>query len=148
MNLLLKQKGLTLVEILLSVTMMTSIATLGMVAFRSLQVRNDLDTAVTITIQSLRRAQVLAQSADSDNTWGVRLQTSNIILFKGASYAARLSAFDETFTISPVITFSGVTEVVYSKVFGEPNTSGTLTLSSLDSESRTISINSKGMLDF
>ncbi|MFA6588621.1 MAG: type II secretion system protein [Patescibacteria group bacterium] len=136
--------GFTLLEVLLSIAIIGVLAATGVPIYQSLQNRNDLDIAATSLAQALRRAQTLSQAVDGDSNWGVSIQAGNIILFQGISYATRNSNFDETTSISPTINLSGFNEVVFSKFSGLPISIGSLTLTSLNNETRTLSINTKG----
>ena len=143
-----KNKGFTLIEMLLSVSVIAILAGISVPVYQSFQNRNDLDIAVTSVGESLRRAEVLAQSVDGDTSWGVHLETGSIVLFKGVSYATRDVNFDETFDVPTSINPTGISEVVFAKFTGLPNVSGTITLTSNINETRNISINSRGMVDF
>lgn len=140
--------GFTLIEMLLSVAIIGIIAGISVPVYQSFQVRNNLDIATVSTAQSLRRAQVLAQAVDDDTTWGVKVQLGNFTVFKGTSYAVRDTAFDELFDVPNNITPSGINEVVFDKFTGLPQTTGTITLTSNANETRTITINSKGMVAY
>ncbi len=142
------KKGFTLIEIILSIAIITVITGIGIPVYQSFQNRNDLDIATVTFVQNLRRAQVLAQSVDGDANWGVIAQSENIILFKGDSFNNRDSSFDEVYEVSPSITFSGTEEYVFNKFTGFPQATGSLTLTSLNNETRTITINEKGMADY
>ncbi len=135
--------GFTLLEVLLAVAILALITGIGLPIFRSWQVSNDLDVAATITVQSLRRAQFLSQAVDSDQSWGVRIEPGQVIIFQGNSFATRNASKDESFNISGHITASGLTEVVFSKFYGLPQSSGTIIFSS-NNQTRTVTINSKG----
>ncbi len=141
-------KGFTLLEILLVIATITILAGIAIPVYAHLQVRNDLDVATNTTLSTLRRAQILSQAVDGDITWGVKLQTSGIILFKGVSYAGRDTNFDEDFSLNGNVTPTGITEIVFSKLLGIPNTTGTLTLTNTNSEVQNITIGSKGQLDY
>jgi len=141
-------KGFTLLEMLLSVALITVISGIGVPIYQSFQTRNDLDIAEVAAVQTLRRAQVLSQAVDGDTNWGMLATTSSIILFKGASYAARDSGYDEIFEIPASITISGTQEYVFSKFTGEPQTTGTTILTSNSNEVRNIVVNSKGMVSY
>ncbi|OGC38607.1 hypothetical protein A2V54_02000 [candidate division WWE3 bacterium RBG_19FT_COMBO_53_11] len=139
--------GFTILEILLSIAVIGILSGILIPVSRSFQLINDLDVAANTTVQTLRRAQLLSQAMDGDTSWGVRVQSGNITLFKGASYASRDPAFDETFS-SPSVTVSGLQEVVFSKFLGTPQTTGTLVLTSANNEVREIVINGKGRIDY
>lgn len=142
------RQGFTLIELLLSVSVIMIIAGMSVPIYQSFQVRNDLDIAAVTIAQSLRRAQVQAQAVDSDTNWGVDIRTGSITVFKGVSYATRDTAFDELFDVPTSITPSGASEVVFAKFTGAPQTTGTITLTSNANETRAITINAKGTVDY
>ena len=141
------RNGFTLIEILLSLSILAIFISVGIPIYQSLQNTNDLDVAENIALQSFRRAQSLSRAVDSDSTWGTKIQNGSVTIFKGASFSARATDFDEVFEISTLIIPTGVTEIVYSKFDGFPNTTGTLTLTS-NNEVRTIVINQNGTLSY
>ena len=140
--------GFTLLEVLLSVSVIGIIAGIAIPVYQSFQTRNDLDIAAAAIAQSLRRAQVLAEAVDGDISWGVFVASGALTLFQGTSYAARNSSFDEVFEVPTSITPSGVAEVVFAKFTGLPQTTGTVTLTSTNNETREITINAKGMVSY
>jgi len=143
-----KTDGFTLLEVLLSVAIIAMIAGLGTPIYQSLQIRNDLDVSKNIITQSLNRAQILSTASDSDATWGLFIQGGSITLFQGTSYASRNASFDEVFELPSSITPSGISEIVYDKLTGQPQVIGTITLTSNINESRNITINEKGSLTY
>ncbi len=136
--------GFTLIEIMLSVALIGVLAGLSVSVYYSLQIENDLDIAANAVSQSLRRAQILSRAVAGDANWGVKAQSGGVILFKGASYAGRDAAFDETFETASGVVFSGLQEIVFSRLLGEPQTTGTTTLTASSGETRSVFINSKG----
>lgn len=139
--------GFTLLELLLSVTIISLLAGLSLSVYRTLIKKNDLDITANSIVSSLRRAQILSQSIDGNTTWGVKAQNKSIVIFKGASFASRDTNFDEVFDISSEISISGVTEVVYAKFSGLPQITGTINLST-ENDSRSITINEKGTITY
>lgn len=139
--------GFSLIELLLSVAIICLLAGLSLPVYRMLMMKNDLDIAANTVFSSLRRAQVLAQAVDGDATWGVKIQSGGIILFKGTSYTGRDANFDETFDVPNTIGVGGVGEIVFNKFTGLPATTGTINLSTA-SDSRTVIINEKGMVGY
>ncbi len=143
-----RSKGFTLLEILMSIALITVVAGIGVPVYQSFQVKNDLDVAVNSWAQALIRAQALSRATDGDSTWGAGIQSGNLTLFKGTSFALRDTAYDEVFDIAGSITPSGLTEIVFAKFSGLPQSTGTTTLTSSTNEVRAIAINSKGMVSY
>ncbi|RJO59197.1 type II secretion system protein [Candidatus Parcubacteria bacterium] len=141
-------QGFTLVEVLLSLAVVGIIAASATPVYQALQNRNDLDIAINTTAQAMRRAQLLSQAVANDTTWGVKILTGKISIFQGASYAGRDQNFDEDFSLPSSINLSGLDEAVFAKLSGFPLTSGALTLSSPNNESRTLTLNSKGTIAY
>ena len=144
---MLKKRGFTLPELLLSVAIIGALAGLSLPVYRSLMMKNDLDIAANTVAISLRRAQVLSQAVDGDITWGVKTQSGSIVVFKGASYASRDSMYDESFDIPTSISPSGTTEYIFSKFTGLPEVTGTVTLTT-ENDTRTVTINTKGAVSY
>jgi prepilin-type N-terminal cleavage/methylation domain-containing protein len=142
------KRGFSLLEILLSLTLIGIMAGMVMPVSRNFLNRNELDQTVTNSVYFLRRAQALALAGDGDSAWGVKLSQSSILLFKGDSYATRDSLFDESISIAPIITFSGVGEFVFQKGSGLPSTTGTSSFTLFSNETRTITVNQKGMVSY
>ena len=142
------RRGFTLIELVMSVALISIIAGIGIPVFRDMQVRNDLSLAENAMASTLRRAQVLSMSPEGDTSWGANAQSGEVILFKGASFAARDTSYDEIFAISPTIVVSGTTEFVFAKFTGLPGTTGTLTLTSSDGDARNVSVNEKGSISY
>lgn len=140
--------GFTLIEVLFSVAAIAIIAGISMPIYQSFQVRNDLDIATVTVAQSFRRVQVLSQAVDGDTSWGIKIQSGSITLFKGTSYASRDTTFDEVFDVPTSITPSGISEVVFAKFTGLPQSTGIISLTSNTNETRTITINAKGMVAY
>lgn len=143
-----KHRGFTLLEVMLSVAIIALIAGLGTPIYQGFQVRNDLDVAANSVATSLRRAQILSQAVDGDTSWGLSIQSGEITLFRGASYASRSAEYDEVFNLQGSITPSGVSEIVYEKFTGIPQTTGTIILTSNANETRNIIINEKGTITY
>lgn len=139
--------GFTLIEILLSVALIGALSFLSLPLFRTLISKNDNEVATNTVIQTLRRAQLLSQAVDGDISWGVKVQSGSITLFKGVDYALRDQGFDEVFEVPNTIGVGGTSEVIFTKFTGIPQTTGTITFAS-ENETNTISINEKGTISF
>ncbi len=108
---------------------------------------NDLDLAIATTTQNLRSAQLRSRGSDGDAQWGVFVGNGAITLFRGASFAARNSAYDETTDLASTITPSGLTEINFAKNTGLPISSGVVTLTHAVIGKKQLFINSLGLVD-
>lgn len=141
-------RGFTLSEMLLSVALLAIIGGMSVPMYRVFMVRDELDVAVTTVVQNLRRAQSMSRSSSGDMTWGVHVGVGSILVYKGASYVLRDSSFDENTSIPTTIVPTGMNEVTFSKSSGVPSATGTFILTSQANETRTITINEKGTVDY
>lgn len=139
--------GFTLIEVLLSVAIIAILAGLSAPIFATFQTHNDLDITTQRIADAVRRAQVYARGVNRDDQWGVRIQSTDATLYKGAGPG---SGFDEVTTIPTGMSVSGLTDVLFSRLDGTATTTGgtTLTLTSNTNETRTITINAKGMVSY
>ncbi len=144
------KKGFTLIEIMLSITIIVFLTVLILPTGIQFYQTQQLDTATDGVIQALRKSQLKALS-QGDNNFGVYVgsgQTGQYSLFKGDSYPDRTD--EEIFEISNSISFSGVSEVLFSKTQGRPTITGTgdnIVLTQ-DIETKTININEVGRINF
>ncbi|MFC1645110.1 Tfp pilus assembly protein FimT/FimU [Patescibacteria group bacterium] len=143
-----KNKGFTLIEVLLVVAVVAILAGFSAPILNSFQVKNDLNTAINIIAHSLRRAQVLSQAVDGDISWGVDIRNGSVTIFRGATYESRDANFDEAFDISGSIVTSGISEIVFNKFYGEPGVTGSITLTAVMGDPRGLTINEKGMIEY
>jgi prepilin-type N-terminal cleavage/methylation domain-containing protein len=143
-----RQAGFTLVELLLSVSILGIMVALTLPVYTSFAQRNDLDLAGQQLAGALRRAQTYARGVKDDSAWSVEVSASTVTLFKGTSFGTRDTADDETFSIPGTVTVTGLSEVQFSKFASTPNTTGTITLTSSANDVRTITVNAKGRIEY
>lgn len=141
-------KGFTMVELLLSVAILTALTGLSLPLYESFNRRNDLDLTTHSVAAAIRRAEAYSRGARGDSAWGVEFLSTGITLFKGTTYSSRDTSFDETLSLPGSVTASGLTELTFTKLSGQPNTTGSLTLQSTTNTSRTITVNVEGMVDY
>ncbi len=137
------KKGFTLIEILLVVVLISVITAFSVPVFSSLVGSTELNESVDKVAHSLRRAQLLAESKSEDSAWGVYIDTDKVVVFAGSDYVTRDVSLDEEYMFNEQINVSGLTEVVFSELSGEPDVTGTINLANTFG-SETISLNSEG----
>lgn len=142
------KKGFTLLEMIMVVMLIALLFGMATTVYYSTYQRNDLDIAAITTVQGLRNTQARARSAQGSGAHGVYVQSSSITLFQGSSYATRDTAYDEVYEIPATITIAGTQEIVFSGLNGKPQVTGSLVLTAANNESRTITINDYGVIDY
>lgn len=141
-------KGFTLLELFLVIVVIVIMMSMTIGVGAYFVWKNDLDIANANTALAWRRAQILSQANSGDSLWGVSIQTGKIVIFKGNSYAARDTGFDEEIEIANNLTASGLTEITFSKVYGLPSSNGTLLYQNTSNQTTSISINGKGTISY
>lgn len=140
--------GFTLLEVLLSVVIITALTGISLPVYESFVRRNDLDLTAQGIASMLRRADTYARAVKNDSPWSVEVQATTVTLFQGTNFASRTTTFDETLTIPASIAPSGLGEVQFAKFSADPNVTGNITLTSTTNDVRTITINAKGMVSY
>lgn len=152
------QKGFTLLEILLSITILAVMGSIGSISFSSFRRDRQLELAASDITYMLRRAQSSAIAQENSNGWGVHFHNTasgadTFSTFYGDSYAtgtiissSRLSSFLE-FLDPPASTTKNI---IFAKATGIPNASTTITinLAGSPSSSRTIRVNIAGQISY
>jgi prepilin-type N-terminal cleavage/methylation domain-containing protein len=125
-----KNKGFSLVELLLVVAIAAGIfafsAPFGMNFYRT-QLLGDVQSNL---IDALQRARHNAVLQKNDSNFGVHIESGSYTLFQtpDLTYDNRVSAQDEVFPVINNITFSGPTDIIFSKLTGAPNATGTVAI--------------------
>lgn len=141
-------KGFTLLEILLVVAMMALITSFAPPVFMQLHNKIGLDSNITTYISSLHRAQDLSTAVKDDSAWGVKITNDNVTIFKGNSYEIRDQSFDEVSDFSLKVNVSGSSEFVFNKMYGTPMLFGTTTIANELGDTKDVSVNSTGLINF
>lgn len=125
-----KVSGFTLLELTLVVALMfmvgAFVSPIGISFYRS-QLLND---SVESLVGSLRQAQAFSLTGKNNHSFGIYIQTDSYTLFEGDTYSTRLISEDVVFPIIPAISMSGLSEIVFTKLTGEPNVFGEIIVAS------------------
>lgn len=140
--------GFTLLEILLAVAIVGVVIGIGIPVYGTFKVRNDLNLASVAVAQNMRRAAVLARGSSGDSDWGLAVVDGTITVFRGDSFAVRDVEEDEVTPLPGNVSASGMTEVVFSKGTGLPESIGEVMLALPDGEVEEVSLNGKGLVTY
>jgi type II secretory pathway pseudopilin PulG len=140
------KSGLTLIELLLSIGIIWALAGLSAPFLSTFLGSERVDITTDKVIRTLRKAQSYALAGKENSTWGVHYETGNLVLFKGSSYLGRDSSFDEEFSTPRAITISGLNDIHFNKLWGNPSQTISVTVST-PYDSETITVNLGGLVD-
>lgn len=146
------KKGFTIVEILFGIAILGIAITIISLSFSNLNKNAALDTSADTAISIFNEARFQTLSAKSGAQYGVNIQESQLILFKGGAY----SPSDSNNIVTPLhalvaarnITLSdGGSSVVFTRLTGAANQNGTFELYLKDEPARyrTIFITATGI---
>lgn len=153
------QKGFTLIEILVVVTIFAGLVAISLGAFdqfsKNISVANDMQEFYAI----VKLAQSKTLASDSQSQYGVYVNTSAsphaYTLFKGATYATRDVAADLVYPLSSRTEFAGVAfgsgnEMVFDRITGYTSQPGSasIRLKADTSNVKTLYVSGTGIVSF
>ena len=142
-----RSRGFTLIEIAIVIGIISFLAAFGVIvgldSYSRYVFHSDADTAVAM----LQKARSEAINNIGESPHGVYFgNAANLILFSGASFAARNPAYDLKLAKSKTGSFGGAAEVVFSQLSGI-TTDANITISD-GIRNVTITINNEGGIDW
>lgn len=140
------QAGFTLIEVIIVIIIVGVIfAGISAVSFGVLG-NSRLTVETDRVIETLRRAQSRSVNGLYDDVWSVHVTSSDVTLYKGDDYGTRDTSFDDQLDLNTSVN-SSLSDVTFKFKTGATDDTGAITLtSSTSGDSRTININSAGLV--
>ena len=149
------KRGFSLIELLVVIGIIVILMVLAVPSYYFFQKQSDLTSSTEEIINTLRLAQNKALASEGASQYGVYFdQTTTphqFILFKGGSYAARDSLFDNIHELPGSveiydINLGGEQEVVFNRLIGDTSQSGDISLRLINNpgETKTVYIENSG----
>ncbi len=153
------ENGFGMIELLVVIAIITALSAVILANYPAVRQTSDVDRAAQALSSVIRVAQSKTLTSENNAQYGVYLNTSldpdQYVLFKGASYASRVSSYDQLFSLPAgtefnAISLGGGTEIVFSKLTGFPSASGSIPVRSVANLStiKTIYVGSSGAIGF
>lgn len=146
-------KGLTLLEIIVALSIFFILGAIAILAFSNYSKNSLLGDARARVLSELNYARSETLASENKSSWGVHFESSRIVRFKGSAYS---SSDPSNVSISlPLgiaissINLGGQPEVIFERLTGRAGNNGSivLELSSNPSASTTINIYASGLAE-
>ncbi len=142
------EKGFSLVELILVLGISALLLSVSDSIYKNFKKNNNLNIVVNGTVEALRYASSSALSNKGDSRWGVKINPTEVVIFKGDSYVNRDVSFKESISIQSDIKTSGINEIIFEKSTGVTLTPGIITFTNSNNEVKNLNINAKGTITY
>ncbi|OHA88634.1 MAG: hypothetical protein A3C70_03490 [Candidatus Zambryskibacteria bacterium RIFCSPHIGHO2_02_FULL_43_14] len=147
-----EHKGLTVLEILFAISILTLAVTIVAFSFSKLNSKQALDRSADLVVSILDDARSLTLSSKGGSQYGVQFEASQVILFKGVAYSSSDSSnvvteLNPMVGLRNVVLSGGGVSVVFERLTGNTNHAGSVEvfLKAVPETLRTISISATGV---
>lgn len=142
--------GFTLIEVLITLSLLAFVATLSIIGFQNFARFQQYNQAVSDVTFVLEQARLSARSAVADESHGVKLAATSLTEFSGNAFV--IGDPDNVVHTYELVTLQydltdGVDEIVFQKLTGLPSATGTITVvGAIFTASTTIEITGAGVV--
>ena len=148
------ERGFTLVEVLLAIGIALVLLVAATPLYTNLLISSQLNEHTSQIVQTLRIAREQSVARLNNAEHGLKIESDRYILYQGASYTLRNSAYDREIVLDSgvILSWSLVGtgadgDITFSRGLGVPNSTGTITITHDTSGTRSIFINSLGIVE-
>lgn len=142
-------KGFTLLETIVVITLIVAISIVSAVVFYNLKERKSVEKDVDSVVSIIDSTRKMSLNRKYDSAYGVLLSTTSIISFSGNTYSTgnKISEYslDKNNTISINLS-SGTKEIDFKKVTGDLTATGTIVVGT-SNYSKIITIYGTGLIE-
>lgn len=146
-------RGITLIEILVSISILIMLSLMGIWHFSKATDAEALRKDKQGLVAMLLEARSLALASKNAERYGVHIEEFQAVFFEGGSYVIgnvnnRYQPFNKSVHLLSASLNGGGSEVLFSRLTGETNNFGTITLSLINDplSSTIVTINDSGMV--
>ncbi len=153
-----RSAGFTLIELLLVLALFGVIVAVVSIPLSNLQPSGAVKDAGITVVNTLRRAETQAMTGYYGDSWGVHFSNSDgcvlpaqtIHVFRGSSYTSATTTADDislpagAFVSS--LSLGGGCDATFARFGGSTTTTGSVTVSNVNSVTRTIQVNQYGFI--
>lgn len=128
-----KERGATLLEILVAVGLLAMISSLVLASFSQFRARKTLDATIESTLSAFSRAHLDTIASLNDKQYGVHLDADKAVYFVGTTYNAGDATnipyvLNSAIEIADISLTGGGSDVIFEKLTGGTGQSGTFVI--------------------
>ena len=138
-----KKSGYTLIELLIVVSLIITIGTMTAPFASGFLIRIYQESTVNSIISALHRAQSLSLDGKGSTAWGICQTGNNIRVYQGSCASPTIK---EDTSIPATVTVTGLSDVTFSRITGEPSSTLTIVITS-GAGTKNITLNELGVVD-
>jgi prepilin-type N-terminal cleavage/methylation domain-containing protein len=139
--------GFTIIELLISIAIVVILGSATSIPFASRFInRNNVETKTNEVVSAFRTAQLNSISGKGHSSWGVHIDTTKIVMFKGISYVFPGTVFDQKYSIPSTVSITPV-DVVFDELTGSPSAVLTVTIQNSLFENHIVRVNEVGSVN-
>lgn len=147
-----RERGFTAVELLIVLSIITVLATVSSLAFKSMRDAQAIVIAADNAGHALRSARNATLASLAGSVYGVRFESSRVVRFTGSTYASSSAsniAYQFPGGITAAYSFTGgVAQVTFARLTGEASATGTILFSDAQSgATSSLMIAKTGLID-
>lgn len=141
-------RGYSLIEMILTVGMVSAIALYSFPMLMTSQAANDLKVTAHQVEGYIKEAQLLALSQENSSDWGVYVSGGNLTMYSGDTYATRDTTYDVTIALQDGVSSAANYDLNFAQMSGQLASTGTIILQNSLNEQKTITISTYGKLTY
>lgn len=145
-------RGFTFIELMIVMAILSSLFMMGLFFDMTFYRGNSFSTDVDSFASILQRARAKSINNINAGSHGVYIGSNNYVLFQcpasvaNCTYASRDPALDQSISHNPGLTFSGASEVVFSRLSGDSSFEGFLVING-SGKSTSLYLNNEGLIN-
>ncbi len=143
--------GVSFIEVLMAIAIISILTSVGVSGYLAYKKGTEIDLNSQQVVNLIRETQGKAKAMKFDGAWGIKITSSQAIIFQGTSFASHTQAQapDEATSLKGLVSVSGINEIVFDKLTGlpTPGSVGTLTLGNGETN-KIIQINAEGLISY
>lgn len=149
-----RNKGFTLIEITITISIIIFLISIGIVSYRSFEKSTELENTCQDILSVLKIAQTKTIASDEASQYGVHFEDDRYILFKGNEYQSG-SESNKIYNISDRLEIYDISlsdegnDIIFQRISGKTEQYGNISLRIIlsPSENKAINISSFGLVE-